>query len=303
VPDALPRVRLVFRGDSQGVRVIDDQLRRRSVGAPAARSLLLTILGEFVLPRAEPVWQETLVAALVSVGYTQQAARQALARSVRDGWLSTSRHGRRARLSLSARTADLLATGAERIYSFGEPWDWDGRWLMLILRVPEERREVRHQLRTRLAWAGLGSMGGGVWLTPHVAREPELAAAVSDAPAAEATSFVAMLGALGSPDQVAAAAWDLAEVSEHYDAFIEDFAGVRVSSDEAAFRMQTLLVHAWRKFPFLDPDLPAEMLPPAWPRRRAHELFVGRHERWQDAARAFFEELESGRPARAAAAA
>ena len=37
---------------------MDDQLRRRSVGAPAARSLLLTILGEYVLPRGEPVWQE-----------------------------------------------------------------------------------------------------------------------------------------------------------------------------------------------------------------------------------------------------
>ena len=66
---------------------MDDQLRRRSVGAPAARSLLLTILGEYVLPLGEAVWQETLVGALVSVGYSQQAARQALARSVRDGWL------------------------------------------------------------------------------------------------------------------------------------------------------------------------------------------------------------------------
>jgi phenylacetic acid degradation operon negative regulatory protein len=280
---------------------MDDQLRRRSVGAPAARSLLLTILGEFVLPRGEAVWQETLVTALVSVGYTQQAARQALARSVRDGWLSSSRVGRRSRVSLSPRTASLLRTGADRIYSFGEPWDWDGRWLVLILRVPEERREVRHQLRTQLAWAGLGSMGGGVWLTPHVEREAELAAAVSAAPAAEATSFVASLGALGSPSEVAAAAWDLGNVSEHYDAFIEDFAGVRPPSPEASFRMQTLLVHAWRKFPFVDPDLPSELLPAGWPRRRAYDLFVGRHERWQGAARAYFEELESGRPARAAA--
>ena len=100
---------------------MDDQLRRRSVGAPAARSLLLTILGEYVLPLGEAVWQETLVGALVSVGYTQQAARQALARSVRDGWIETSRHGRRARVSLSAgtagsapdrRSADLLLRAA-----------------------------------------------------------------------------------------------------------------------------------------------------------------------------------------------
>lgn len=282
---------------------MDDQLRRRSVGAPAARSLLLTILGEYVLPRGEAVWQETLVGALVSVGHTEQAARQALARSVRGGWLETSRHGRRARVSLSERAAELLATGAGRIYSFGSPWSWDGRWLVLILRVPEERREVRHQLRTRLAWAGLGSMGGGVWLTPHVEREAELQAAIRSAPAAEATSFVASLGMLGQGTDVAAAAWNLDEVRSQYQAFIEDFAAIRPSSGEAVFRMQTLLVHAWRKFPFLDPDLPAELLPDAWPRRRAFELFTGRHSRWEGAARSYFEELEAGRPGRAAQAA
>ena len=282
---------------------MDDQLRRRSVGAPAARSLLLTILGEYVLPRGEAVWQETLVGALVSVGYTQQAARQALARSVRDGWLQTSRHGRRARVSLSARTADLLRTGARRIYAFGQPWEWDGRWLVLVLRVPEERREVRHHLRTRLAWAGLGSMGGGVWLTPHVEREAELRDAIREAPAAEATSFVAEMGLLGSPEEVAGAAWDLDEVRDHYEAFIEDFAAVRPTSPEASFRMQTLLVHAWRKFPFLDPDLPGELLPAGWPRRRAYDLFAGRHARWQSAARSYFSELEAGRAPRPAEAA
>jgi phenylacetic acid degradation operon negative regulatory protein len=312
LPGPLPGVQHVLRSDPRGVRGIDDQLRRRSVGAPAARSLLLTILGEYVLPRGEAVWQETLVGALVSVGHTEQAARQALARSVRGGWLSTSRHGRRSRVALSPRSAELLASGASRIYSFGSAWSWDGRWLVLVLRVPEARREVRHQLRTRLAWAGLGSMGGGVWLTPHVSREAELhaavseaelRAAVSDAPAALATSFVASMGMLGRAEDVAAAAWDLEAVRSQYEAFIADFAAIRPSSGEASFRMQTLLVHAWRKFPFLDPDLPAELLPPGWPRRRAHELFKRRHSAWGDAAREYFEELEAGRPARRAKAA
>src|SRR5579875_768053 len=155
---------------------MDDQLRRRSVGAPAARSLLLTVLGEYVLPRSGEVWQETLVAALTSLGYTEQAARQALCRSTRDGWLQTERRGRRARLSLTEAGRQLLTSGAERIYSFGQPRGWDGRWLILVLRVPEKRRAVRHQLRSRLAWAGLGSLGGGIWLTPHAEREAELIA-------------------------------------------------------------------------------------------------------------------------------
>src|SRR5437764_2778648 len=282
---------------------MDDQLRRRSVGAPAARSLLLTILGEFGLPREDAVWQETLVGALVSLGYSPQAARQALARSVRGGWLSSSRVGRRARISLTARAEELLAAGASRIYSFGSPSRWDGRWLVLILRVPEERRAVRHQLRTQLAWAGLGSRGGGVWLTPHVERETELLEVVREAPAAMATSFVASLGALGRVEDVVVAAWDLDKVRAQYDAFVEDFSRIRPSSPSAAFRLQTSLVHAWRKFPFLDPDLPAELLPADWPRRRAHELFFAHHARWAPAARAWFEELEAGRSSSTAAAA
>ena len=68
---------------------------------------------------------------------------------------------------------------------------------------------------------------------------------------------------------------------------------MRAATPAACFRQQTLLVHAWRKFPFLDPDLPADLLPARWPRERAHELFADRHERWQAAARAWFEGLEA----------
>jgi phenylacetic acid degradation operon negative regulatory protein len=272
---------------------MNEQLRRRAVGAPAARSLLLTVLGEYVLPRSGGVWQETLVAALECLGYSQQAARQALSRSTREGWLHTERRGRRTRMSLSAGTAELLHSGAQRIYGFGAPWEWDGRWLVVVLRVPEERRAVRHLLRSRLAWAGLGSLGGGVWLTPHAEREHELVSAIAEEPAADAVSFVAEFGQIGDPVKLAAAAWDLEHVRGQYRAFIDDFSRVRATTPAACFRQQTLLVHAWRKFPFLDPDLPATLLPGRWPREKAHTLFVDRHERWGAPARAYFEGLEA----------
>jgi phenylacetic acid degradation operon negative regulatory protein len=273
---------------------VNDQLRRRSLGAPAARSALLTLLGEYVLPRDDAVWQETFVAALGALAYSEHAARQAVARSVRDGWLESERHGRRSRLRLSDATAELLRSGAERIYSFGESWEWSGEWLMLVLRVPEARREVRHHLRTQLAWAGLGSLGGGVWLTPHVDREAELEELVAAQPEAEVLSFHGRMGAFGDPRRVAEAAWDLDAVVDQYDEFIADFARLRASTPEACFRAQTELVHDWRKFPFLDPDLPEDLLRPGWPRRRAHDLFRERHERWDDGARAYFESLEDG---------
>lgn len=272
--------------------MISDQLRRGSLGMPAARSLLLTILGEYVLPRSGDVWQETLVGALTGLGYSPDAARQAVTRSAREKWLRTERRGRRARMFLTDSSRKLLRDGAERIYSFAEPWDWDGRWLIVVLRVPEERRSVRHHLRSRLAWAGLGSLGGGVWLTPHIERERELAFAINEQATADAKSFVAELSSLGDPRRLIAEAWDLHAVREQYTTFIEDFSRVRPSSPEACFRQMTLLVHAWRRFPFLDPDLPSGLLPSRWPRGRAHALFVDRHQRWQPDARAYFEGLE-----------
>ena len=273
---------------------MDEQLRRRSVGAPAARSVLLTMLGEYVLPLEDAVWQETLIAALGALEHKPQAARQALARSIAAGWLETERHGRRSRVRLTEATAAMLRTGAERIYSFGEPWTWGGRWLLVVVRVPEERRDVRHQVRTRLAWEGFGSLGGGLWISPHAERERELLGGARRDGVAALMSFQAQIGALGEPAEVVAEAWDLDAVAEAYRTFIATFGRQRPRAPEAVFRAQTLLVHAWRKFPFLDPDLPEDMLPAGWPRRRAHDLFQQRHAQWHETAQAHFRALERG---------
>lgn len=276
---------------------MNDQLRRRSVGAPAARSVLLTVLGEYVMPRHAALWQETLIDALGTLGYKPQAARQALARSVAAGWLRTERVGRRSRMDLTAETGAMLETGARRIYGFGSPWEWDGRWLVVVLRVPEERRDVRHRARTQLAWAGFGSLGGGLWISPHAEREDELRGLSGEGSAAELLSLRAEFGALGDPRKIVEEAWDLDAVSAAYSTFVDDFARRRPRTPEAVFAAQTMLVHEWRKFPFLDPDLPAEMLPAGWPRERAHDLFTDRHDAWSATARDYFGSLEAERRA------
>jgi phenylacetic acid degradation operon negative regulatory protein len=270
----------------------EDQLRRRAVGPPAARSVLLTTLGEYVLSTPEGVWQETLIAALGALGYKPQAARQALVRSVSGGWLSTERHGRRARIRLTDQTERMLRIGAARIYGFGKSWEWDGEWLLVIVRVPEQRREVRHQLRTQLAWAGFGSLGGGLWISPHVQREQDLPGGDAAGSVAELQSFRARLGTIGDPAKLVNEAWDLDQVAAAYHAFTAGFAGMRPTTPEAVFRAQTMLVHEWRKFPFLDPDLPESILPAGWPRSEAHEVFVERHAVYNDVAQGYFRSLE-----------
>jgi phenylacetic acid degradation operon negative regulatory protein len=251
------------------------------------------MLGEYVLPGSGSAWQEALVAALGTLEYKPQAARQALARSIADGWLHPERHGRRSRVHLTDEASAMLTAGAQRIYNFAQSWDWDGHWLLVMVRVPENRRDVRHQMRTRLAWAGFGSLGGGTWISPHVERESELHAIVHDYPAAEFQSFHARFGSLGEPSKLVANAWDLDAVAKAYHDFIARFQRMQPKTPEGVFQAQTRLVHAWRKFPFLDPDLPEAVLPAGWPRARAHELFDSKHAAWHIPAQDYFTSLEA----------
>src|SRR5690348_13563305 len=141
---------------------------------PSARSLLLTILGEFVLPSDEPPWTSALLHVAWGLGLEEKSARQALARLAAGGWITAHRAGRRVRWALTPQGHELLAEGAARIYSFGRDAPaWDGRWLVLMVTVPETRRQLRHKLRTRLTWAGFGRPLPGVGVSPPPAREAE----------------------------------------------------------------------------------------------------------------------------------
>jgi phenylacetic acid degradation operon negative regulatory protein len=256
--------------------------RRRELGATSARSLLLTVLGEFVLPRPEPVWTQTLIDVLAELGVEQKSARQALARTAAEGLLVSDRSGRRVRWSLSASGRRLLTDGAARIYGFGtRTAAWDGRWLVLLVSVPESRRQLRHRLRTRLAWAGLGSPTPGVWLTPDAAKQDEVARVIADLElTAVSSSFVGPFGAIGAERDVVAQAWDLAGIEGAYADFLATFGAAAPAAPAEVMTAQIHLVHAWRRFPFLDPSLPGELLPDGWAGARAAALFGSLHARW-----------------------
>ncbi|GAA1965664.1 PaaX family transcriptional regulator C-terminal domain-containing protein [Catenulispora subtropica] len=260
--------------------------RRRELATGSARSLLMTLLGEYVLPRARPTWTSTVVQALATLGIEEKAARQALTRSSAEGWIVSERVGRRVRWTLTDQGHRLLTEGAARIYAFGRATPaWDGRWLVLLLTVPEPRRDLRQRLRTRLTWAGFGSPDPGVWISPHPAREPEAAAVLHDLGLHEALSFTAAHGAIGSEPAMVARAWDLSTLEARYEDFVADFGSLHPEGDAATLRAQTRLVHAWRRFPFLDPQLPRELLPEEWSGAKAVEVFHTRHAEWDDAAR------------------
>lgn len=263
------------------------------MGAPAARSTLLTILGEYVAKLGDgEVYRDTLVRALEATGYQRPAARQAIARSVVAGWLTSLRVGRRALMRITPETRRLLRAGYPRIYGFGDPWMWEGRWLLVVVRVAEERRDSRDRLRTKLAWAGFGSLGGGLWISPHLDREQEMRDAVSEESDATVLLFAAdQMDGTRDDAATVAQAWDLESVAEQYRSFISDFSSVDPTTEREAFAAQTTMIHAWRKFPFLDPDLPEELLPDDWPRAGAVALFRERHALWKADAERYLDSL------------
>jgi phenylacetic acid degradation operon negative regulatory protein len=272
--------------------------RRREISQASARSLLMTMLGEFVLPRGGPVWTQALVSALALFGIEPKSARQALARTAAEGWLASERVGRQVRWSLTPPGRRLLSEGAQRIYTFGrDDVEWDGRWLILLLSVPESQRDLRHRIRTQLSWAGFGSPAPGAWISPHASHQAEAQRILDDAGmSGSAMSFLASYGQIGSQDTLVARAWDLAALEQRYEHFIDQFTALTPATGQDVLQAQTRLVHEWRRFPFLDPGLPTRLLPPDWSGAKAAEEFHARHADWHPAAQRHWEHLTSGDP-------
>jgi phenylacetic acid degradation operon negative regulatory protein len=84
------------------------------------------------------------------------------------------------------------------------------------------------------------------------------------------------------------AAWDLDAIERQYERFIAEFSGAEPGD---VLARQVELVHAWRRFPAIDPALPRELLPAGWRGLEAARLFGRLHERWSAAAQAEWKRL------------
>jgi len=256
--------------------------RRHAAGASSARGLLFTILGEYVLPDGGAAWTSTVIGAMGRLGIEEKATRQALMRTAADGWLTSERVGRRTRWRLTPSADRLLTEGAERIYGFGSHRDdWDGSWLLVLARTPETERPSRHLLRTRLTSAAFGSPAPGVWISTHAERLGEVEQVLAGAGLAGEAQIFRGTHADGQLPALVSQAWDLESVSQLYDDFIATF-GATGPRDPLASTIG--LVHAWRRFPWTDPDLPRQLLPASWRRPEAAALFRRRHAQWAAAA-------------------
>ena len=267
----------------------------RSKANGSAKAILLTVLGEYVLPGDGAVWTSTIVEGLALFEISERNARQAVARLSDQGIVTAERHGRRVRWRLTDSGHKLLSVGAERIYGFGtDSSAWDSRWLVVFVSVPEELRAKRHQLRSQLEFAGFGFLGPGIAISPHVSRERVANAILTDLGLDDGALVLrAETGELMSNSEVLRRAWDLARIADRYTDFIHEFVPRKPRAPAGRFVALTELVHAWRRFPFGDPEIPDSLVPRHWPGRRAKQLFDDRHAAWSASAIQWFHDAEA----------
>lgn len=261
----------------------------------SAKSVLVTLLGEFVLPGGGTVWTGTMVAGLGQLGFGERNARQALARLGDDGLIEPERQGRKTRWHLTESGRRLLEAGAERIYGFGRRGEtWDGRWLVLHCAVPETMRRERHQLHTRLSFEGFGFLSPTMAVSPHCQLEETAGSVVAELGLTElATVLTANTGQLSPDATILDRAWDLTGLQHDYRAFLQSAERHDPVDDGERFAALGRLVNDWRRFPFIDPEFPHELLPDDWAGHAAREHFERCRARWGPAAMAHYAELEA----------
>jgi phenylacetic acid degradation operon negative regulatory protein len=242
--------------------------------------LLLTLLGDYWWRRTEPLPSAALVALLAEFGVSDSAARAALSRLTRNELLVTSKSGRRTVVRLSERAARILDDGGSQIFSFGRASrPWDGLWSLVAFSIPEQNRAARDSLRKQLRWLGFAPLYDGLWVSPRD-RAVEVINQLAELGITTATAFRASIVPGVSPDGLPQHAWDLDNLQERYVSFIANAEHLRDRtlagrvSPVAALVARTRVMDEWRGFPELDPDLPDELLPDAWPRATARELFT-----------------------------
>lgn len=270
------------------------------------QDLVFSLFGEYLLDRPGPVWVGSLIELLAPLGLSEGTVRTVLSRMARKGWLVSERRGRTAWYDLTSRGRALLRRGAERIYDRDPDRSWDGSWYLVTYSIPEEDRELRNQLRVRLAWLGCGSLGGGVWISPHDVHEP-VAELVSELGIEQQVEvFRAQHMGFSETRRLVASCWDLATVGRRYARFIrrfdrpllEDLAAKNSGtlSPESAYVRRFELIHEYRQFLSLDPHLPRPLLPPDWGGECAAWLFEKYHDLLSDHADRYVDAVLASAP-------
>ncbi|MFV2178932.1 PaaX family transcriptional regulator C-terminal domain-containing protein [Actinomadura sp. LOL_016] len=245
----------------------------------APQQLLLSFLGSMVLDRGHPpIGSRVFLHLLGDLGVAEAAGRATLARMARKGLLHRVREGRTARFTLTPRAERLLREATARVRS-AEPFTPPGdAWTLLSYSMPESRRDLRHQIRARLIWAGFGGLRDGLWIAPGrvdiatIFDGPEFAGL-----AGLADAFHSVPAASTDVPKLLRRAWDVPAIRAEHDAFISTWTADRARAGRPLTRL-TLLGADWLQLLRTDPGLPAAHLADDWPAAVSAALYRERYD-------------------------
>ena len=148
-----------------------------------------------------------------------------------------------------------------RIFTFGRTEPAVEQWTVLWHAIPEDRRVSRSRFASRLRFLGFGSVQDATWVAARN-REHEVRLLLHELDIRPYVSvMVGHVPAEVPPVALVAQAWRLDEVGKRYEAFLSAFGGFRKASARRslsaadAFKSRTLLLHRFRSFPAIDPEL------------------------------------------------
>jgi phenylacetic acid degradation operon negative regulatory protein len=249
---------------------------QRNASGVRPQDLALTIAGVHLREPGQRVWSGGFVTLLREFGFSTEASRAALTRLVQRALLDREMDGRRALYTLTGKAVELLERGDERIFSFGRTAPATDIWTVLWHAIPETRRVERSRFASRLRFLGFGSVQDATWVAAHDREIEVLELAVRLNIRQYISIVVGRMSERAQPEILVAEAWDLSAVDERYRQFLADYgdlrrpAARRALSPREAFLTRTLMLHRFRAFPFLDPELPLGETPQL--RARAIEL-------------------------------
>ncbi|MEV6203273.1 PaaX family transcriptional regulator C-terminal domain-containing protein [Streptomyces sp. NPDC051771] len=259
---------------------------------PRPQSLMLSFFGIHVLGTGTALSSASVIDALARADVGEDAVRSTLTRMVGRGLLDRHRRGRRMYFSLTERAAAVLADGEERVRRTGAVnHAWDGTWTLVGFSLPESWRRERHDLRSRLVWAGFGPLQSGLWAAPGRVDVEPIAAELGLGDRIRA--FHGQAAAPTEAGPLLRTAFDLDAIAADYRAFLARWGDDGPASADARDDLgRQLLLHTdWLELVRRDPFLPAEHLPEQWPAEAAERTFRALSERYDPGARRIAEGL------------
>ena len=273
---------------------------------PDSQDMIFTLYGDYIRHRGGEAWTGSLIELLGLFGLSSQAVRSTLSRVSRKGWLKSRKVGRYSFYSLTPQCIQLLEKGAVRIFQPRRD-PWDGQWHLLTYSIPESKRHLRRRLRKQLLWLGFGVLNHATWISPRDLRAEVEQVVKSLRVAPYVDLFAEGHWVFGSDEEIAARGWNLKELNDYYASFIDRhepaFANCQAQLEEgdslnpqACFMQRFMLVHEYRSSPYVDPNLPAELLPDDWQGERATLLFQQYRDLLADEAEAYVDSVFARAP-------